>query len=109
VLAVAGAAHDAPDRADHRSGAVGGADGPGRDLCRAAAERGIRWIAWVGLLLILYVALKMIFDGYLDVTGCGKNGVAQLPQCAAGLDSPECKATVEALQCPWYAPDLFKE
>jgi len=68
-----------------------------------------RPIAWVGLVLILYVALKMIFDGYLDVTGCGKNGVAQLPQCAAGLDAPECKATVEALQCPWYAPDLFKD
>ncbi|MBB5222546.1 YjbE family integral membrane protein [Amaricoccus macauensis] len=28
-----------------------------------------RWIAWVGLLVILYVALKMIYDGYLDITG----------------------------------------
>ena len=26
-----------------------------------------RWIAWVGLLVILYVALKMIWDGWHDV------------------------------------------
>ncbi|GGE53505.1 membrane protein [Agaricicola taiwanensis] len=26
-----------------------------------------RWIAWVGLLIILYVALKMIYEGGLDV------------------------------------------
>ena len=25
-----------------------------------------RWIAWIGLLVILYVALKMIFDGWVD-------------------------------------------
>ena len=30
-----------------------------------------RWIAWVGLVLILYVALKMVYDGYLDVQGIG--------------------------------------
>ena len=28
-----------------------------------------RWIAWVGLLVILYVALKMIYEGWLDVAG----------------------------------------
>lgn len=28
-----------------------------------------RWIAWVGLVLILYVSLKMIYDGYLDIRG----------------------------------------
>jgi YjbE family integral membrane protein len=33
-----------------------------------------RWIAWVGLVLILYVALKMIYDGYLDVRGMGPHG-----------------------------------
>ena len=26
-----------------------------------------RWIAWVGLLVILYVAIKMIWDGWHDV------------------------------------------
>jgi len=26
-----------------------------------------RWIAWVGLAIILYVALKMIYDGWLEV------------------------------------------
>ena len=24
------------------------------------------WIAWVGLVVILYVALKMIYDGWVD-------------------------------------------
>jgi YjbE family integral membrane protein len=33
-----------------------------------------RWIAWVGLVLILYVALKMIYDGYLDVRGMDPEG-----------------------------------
>ena len=25
-----------------------------------------KWIAWIGLLVILYVALKMIYDGWVD-------------------------------------------
>ena len=28
-----------------------------------------RWIAWIGLLVILYVALHMIWEGWLDVRG----------------------------------------
>ncbi|HET8996344.1 MAG TPA: YjbE family putative metal transport protein [Acetobacteraceae bacterium] len=28
-----------------------------------------RWIAWVGLLIVLYVALRMIWDGAFDVAG----------------------------------------
>lgn len=28
-----------------------------------------RWIAWVGLVIVLYVALKMIWDGAFDVAG----------------------------------------
>ena len=28
-----------------------------------------RWIAWVGLLIVLYVAVKMIWDGAFDVAG----------------------------------------
>jgi len=26
-----------------------------------------RWIAWLGLAIILYVALKMVYDGWLEV------------------------------------------
>jgi len=25
-----------------------------------------KWIAWIGLLVILYVAVKMIYDGWVD-------------------------------------------
>jgi predicted tellurium resistance membrane protein TerC len=28
-----------------------------------------RWIAWVGLLIVFYVALKMIWEGWLEVAG----------------------------------------
>src|SRR4029079_939122 len=28
-----------------------------------------RWIAWIGLLVILYVALHMIYEGWIDVRG----------------------------------------
>ena len=28
-----------------------------------------RWIAWVGLAIILYVALHMIYEGWLDIRG----------------------------------------
>jgi YjbE family integral membrane protein len=28
-----------------------------------------RWIAWIGLLVILYVALHMIYEGWLDIRG----------------------------------------
>jgi len=33
-----------------------------------------RWIAWVGLLIVLYVALKMIWDGGFDVMGAIAGG-----------------------------------
>ncbi|MGQ0609931.1 MAG: TerC family protein [Paracoccaceae bacterium] len=70
VLAVAGAAHD------HPTVLIIG-------LVLSIALMGLaatyvarllskhRWIAWVGLALILYVALKMIYDGYLDIRGVG--------------------------------------
>jgi YjbE family integral membrane protein len=66
VLAVAGAAHD------HRSVLFIG-------LVLSVALMGLaatfvaallarhRWIAWVGLTLILYVALKMMWDGWHEV------------------------------------------
>ncbi len=32
-----------------------------------------RWIAYVGLLVVLYVAVKMVYDGWVDpVVGLGK-------------------------------------
>ena len=52
-----------------------------RDACRSAvavALMGVaanilaryieryRWIAWIGLVVIVYVAIKMIYDGYVD-------------------------------------------
>ena len=30
-----------------------------------------RWIAWVGLLIVLYVALKLIYEGYHDIVERG--------------------------------------
>jgi len=34
-----------------------------------------RWIAWVGLVLILYVALQMIWDGVQDIRGLGPHAM----------------------------------
>ncbi|MGL4310435.1 MAG: TerC family protein [Paracoccaceae bacterium] len=42
-----------------------------------------RWIAWVGLLLILYVAVKMIYDGYLDISGQDPHGTGHGEPAAA--------------------------
>lgn len=36
-----------------------------------------RWIAWIGLAVILYVAVKMIYEGYLGMMNPG-NGVAMM-------------------------------
>jgi YjbE family integral membrane protein len=38
------------------------------NLLSHALERQ-RWIAWVGLLIVLYVALKMIWNGWVEVAG----------------------------------------
>jgi YjbE family integral membrane protein len=46
-----------------------------------------RWIAWVGLVLIFYVALKMIYDGYLDVRGIGPHSQPQ-PAAATAPANP---------------------
>ncbi len=78
VLAVAGAAHDHPSVLF-----IG--------LILSIALMGLaatfvarllskyRWIAWVGLVLILYVALKMIYDGSLDVMGKGPHSQPDQP------------------------------
>ncbi|MCC7320296.1 MAG: TerC family protein [Rubellimicrobium sp.] len=74
VLAVAGAAHE------HPTVLVIG-------LVLSVALMGVaatfiarllnrhRWIAWVGLLLILYVAVTMIHAGYLDLQGIGPHSL----------------------------------
>ncbi|MCO6186172.1 YjbE family putative metal transport protein [Rhizobium sp. L1K21] len=67
VLAVAGAAHD------HAGALVFGLAlsvllmGAASSFIASLLHRH-RWIAWVGLLVILYVALNMVFDGVDDVT-----------------------------------------
>ena len=42
-----------------------------------------RWIAWVGLVLILYVSLKMIYDGYLDIRGVDVHATGGIAEPAA--------------------------
>lgn len=78
VLAVAGAAHD------HPTVLIIG-------LVLSIALMGLaatyvarllskhRWIAWVGLVLILYVSLKMIYDGYLDIRGVDPHAMLDAP------------------------------
>ena len=46
-----------------------------------------RWIAWVGLALILYVSLKMVYDGYLDVRGIGPHSTPE-PAAATAPATP---------------------
>lgn len=78
VLAVAGAAHD------HPTVLIIG-------LVLSIALMGLaatyvarllsrhRWIAWVGLALILYVALQMIYDGVLDIRGVDPHALLDAP------------------------------
>lgn len=70
VLAVAGAAHDHPTVLFIGLVLSVALMGLAATFVARLLSRH-RWIAWVGLVLILYVALKMIYDGYLDVRGMG--------------------------------------
>ena len=74
VLAVAGAAREHPVRPGLRPAAVDRADGSCGLLHRPPAQR-YRWIAYVGLAIILYVSLKMIYEGFLEIYPL-MNGVA---------------------------------
>ncbi len=70
VLAVAGAAHEHPIVLVFGLGLSIALMG----LAAAFIARLLnkhRWIAWVGLLVILYVALKMIYEGWLDIAEHG--------------------------------------
>ena len=66
VLAVAGAAREHPGILIVGLIFAVGLMGVAANLIARYIER-YRWIAWIGLLVILWVALKMIWDGYHDV------------------------------------------
>lgn len=82
VLAVAGAAHDHPTVLFIGLALSVALMGLAATFIARLLGRH-RWIAWVGLVLILYVALKMIYDGYLDVRGMGPHS---LPPAAVVAD-----------------------
>lgn len=66
VLAVAGAAREHPGILIVGLVFAVAMMGVAANVIAKYIER-YRWIAWVGLLVILYVALKMIWDGWHDV------------------------------------------
>jgi YjbE family integral membrane protein len=66
VLAVAGAARDHPGILIVGLIFAVALMGVAANIIAQYIER-YRWIAWVGLLVILYVALKMIWDGWNEV------------------------------------------
>ena len=69
VLAVAGAAQGSPDGADHRPCPVDRADGLRGQLHREPSEQAPLDRLSSALLIILYVALNMIWDGWHEVLG----------------------------------------
>ena len=66
VLAVAGAARDHPGILIVGLIFAVGLMGVAANVIARYIER-YRWIAWVGLLVIVYVAAKMIWEGFTDV------------------------------------------
>lgn len=68
VLAVAGAAHEHPVVLVFGLALSVALMGLAASFVARLLNRH-RWIAWVGLLVILYVALTMIYGGWLDVAG----------------------------------------
>lgn len=72
VLAVAGAARDHPGILIVGLVFAVAMMGIAANIIARYIER-YKWIAWVGLLVIVYVALKMIYDGWVDPNvGLGK-------------------------------------
>ena len=65
VLAVAGAARDHPGILIVGLIFAVAMMGVAANIIARYIER-YKWIAWIGLLVILYVALKMIYDGWVD-------------------------------------------
>src|SRR3546814_10551250 len=66
VLAVAGAARDHPGILVIGLVLSVALMGVAANILAKYIER-YRWIAWLGLVVIVYVALKMIWDGWTDV------------------------------------------
>src|SRR5687767_15182327 len=72
VLAVAGAAREHPGFLIVGLIFAVGLMGIAANIIARYIER-YKWIAWIGLLVILYVALKMIYEGWVDPqVGLGK-------------------------------------
>ncbi len=69
VLAVAGAAHDHPEILVFGLALSVLLMGVAATFVARLLHKH-RWIAYVGLVIILYVAVKMIFDGWLQVQDC---------------------------------------
>jgi YjbE family integral membrane protein len=65
VLAVAGAARDHPGILIIGLLLAVALMGVAANILARYIER-YRWIAWVGLVVIVYVALKMVYDGFVD-------------------------------------------
>jgi YjbE family integral membrane protein len=65
VLAVAGAARDHPGILIIGLLLAVALMGVAANILAKYIER-YRWIAWIGLLVIVYVAFKMVYEGYID-------------------------------------------
>ena len=65
VLAVAGAAREHPGILIIGLLLAVALMGVAANILAKYIER-YRWIAWLGLIIIVYVAGKMIYDGYID-------------------------------------------
>lgn len=76
VLAVSGAAHEHPTVLIFGLALSIGLMGLAATFIASLLSRH-RWIAYIGLVIILYVALTMIWEGYLDVTGGHDEPVAE--------------------------------
>jgi predicted tellurium resistance membrane protein TerC len=68
VLAVAGAAHDHPEILVFGLALSVALMGVASTLIAGVLQKH-RWIAWVGLAIILYVALKMVYEGADQLLG----------------------------------------
>jgi predicted tellurium resistance membrane protein TerC len=66
VLAVAGAAREHPWVLVFGLVLSIGLMGLAASMVARMLERW-RWIAWIGLALVLYIALKMIYHGWMDL------------------------------------------
>ena len=81
VLAVSGAAHEHPEVLVFGLALSIALMGLAATFIANLLNR-YRWIAYIGLAIILYVALNMIWEGYLDITGGHEEPVAEAHETA---------------------------